>query len=302
MSSSALVGVDWGTTHLRVHRIDGEGRSLERRDSALGIAHVRERAFAAALEPLIADWCEEQPDIPIVLCGMVGSRHGWWEVPYAHCPMSMHEGACLHRIGLGERAAWIVGGLATVDARGRYDVMRGEETQILGAIDDTSAALIVTPGTHSKWASVRDGRIETFRTYLTGELYGVLQQHSTLGWSDNSESDGSQAETCFFEGLQEAQTETDVLHALFSVRTRSLFEDFEPAAQSAYLSGLLIGTEVLNGLSHCAADPVQLVVSASLRKWYELAFTTFGVRDLHCLDADVAVARGLWRLAHLVPG
>lgn len=299
MSQTTLIGVDWGTTHVRVYRIGAEGQCLQRRASALGIAGVRDRNFPAALEPLIGDWCV--PGVPILLCGMVGSRQGWHEAPYAPCPVKLDEGARLIRVAMGQTSAWIVGGVSTVDGRGRYDVMRGEETQIAGALDGSSSVLVVAPGTHSKWARVRKGRIETFRTYLTGELYSILQRYSTLGWSDEAVGERASAEASFLQGIDEVRAEPDLLHALFSVRTRALFEGWEPAVQSAYLSGLLIGNEVTNGLRQRTAEPILLIASAALRAWYELAFAALDVREVRAVDADVATTRGLWKLSRLIP-
>ena len=299
MSPTALVGVDWGTTRLRVYRIDADGQPLERRESTLGIAGICDGDFSVALESLVADWCAERPGVPILMCGMVGSRQGWRETPYAPCPVSPGDCAMM-RVQMGHTAAWIVGGASTVDERGRYDVMRGEETQVFGTVENTDPMLIVTPGTHSKWVLARNGRIESFRTYLTGELYSVLKRHSTLGWPSGATGEDSIAETTFLEGIQEARAEPDLLHSLFGVRTRALFESWDPATQSSYLSGVLIGHEVVNGLrGNSALAPIVLIASSTLCKWYEMAFNAFDVPAFRIINSDLAVCRGLWKLSRL---
>src|SRR5690348_4254306 len=144
-TTAALIGVDWGTTFLRAYRISNRGQPLEQRQSARGISSVRDGEFAAALDEIIGDWQEEA--LPVLLCGMVSSRQGWREVPYTACPASLDEvGAGLVQIETLRGGAWIVGGISTEDPRGRHDVMRGEETQVLGACEGAGRRLIVAPG------------------------------------------------------------------------------------------------------------------------------------------------------------
>jgi len=296
-NAAALIGVDWGTTHLRAYRISSDGHALERRQSARGVSSVRGGEFAAALDEIIGDW--SQGSLSILLCGMVSSRQGWREVPYIECPASLDEvSSGLVRIETLRGDAWIVGGLSIQDSRERHDVMRGEETQILGAYEGTGRRLIIAPGTHSKWSIVHNGTVERFRTYLTGELYAVLREHSSLGWA----MEGSAAafdDSSFLAGIQEARADSDLSHTLFTVRTRTLFEGCKPAEQAAYLSGILIGTEILSGLKHHPADPITLIASASLGRWYLRAFSILGVSDVKFVAAEDAVVQGLWKLWRL---
>ncbi len=174
----ALIGVDWGTTSARAYRIDAGGAVLETRAAPLGIQQVR-GDFAGALDALLGDWRHES--IPRLACGMIGSRQGWIEAPYVECPAAA---ASLARgiVETPDRALTIVPGLVDRDDEGVPDVMRGEETQIVGAVaGDASPTLAVLPGTHSKWAIARDGAIASFATYMTGEVYAVLREHSILG-------------------------------------------------------------------------------------------------------------------------
>ena len=292
---AALIGVDWGTTHLRAYRIAAHGKVLERRQSPLGISSIRNREFATALETLIGDWRNES--LPVLLCGMVGSRDGWREAPYTSCPASLDQvGANLIPIETLRGPAWIVGGISTVDARGRHDVMRGEETQIFGTYDGSERRLVVAPGTHSKWAIVGKGTLEHFRTYMTGELYSILRQHSTLAWGAQEGTDTADVERSFLEGVKEAREDPDLVHSLFTVRTRSLFEGSKPGTQAAYLSGILIGSEVLSGLSRHPVDHVTVIASGSLGRLYQSAFAALGSGAVEIIEAEQAVVRGLWKL------
>lgn len=311
-SNAALIGVDWGTTQLRAYRIGSDGQLLERRHSPLGISSVREREFSVALDSVLSDWHGESNSrtdsiqIPILLCGMVGSRQGWRETPYTPCPASLDE-VITNLVGIdtARGAAWIVGGVSTQDVRGRYDVMRGEETQIFGACESGERRVIVAPGTHSKWALVHRGTIDNFTTYITGELYAVLQKHSSLGWkSGPREADRTGVESreptfeekAFLGGVGEVRANSDLVHALFSVRTRTLFEDLRCGAQAAYLSGILIGNEVLHGLRRYPDLPITVIANDTLAPLYRMALAEFGRTDARFIDAEQAVIRGLWQL------
>ena len=179
MRSAALIAVDWGTTHARAYRLDDAGSVLGVRAAPLGIGKLGDLAYPDALARLLGDWIDEP--VPRIACGMVGSRQGWHEAPYVDCPASL---AALSRglVETGPGGIAIVPGLATRDAAGVPDVMRGEETQILGAVPaDSPRTLVVLPGTHSKWASVERGVVRDFTTCMTGELHEALVRHTILG-------------------------------------------------------------------------------------------------------------------------
>lgn len=304
-AETALIGIDWGTTHLRAYRIGLAGQVLDRRESTSGIASVRDGNFDAALQSLVRDWQTGASNLtPILMCGMIGSRQGWREVPYRSCPARPHDFAeALDFFDTSCGPASIVAGLEATDERKRHDVMRGEETQIFGVAPPTGEKLIVTPGTHSKWAVVRDGTIESFRTYMTGEVYAVLRQHSILGRLMREDGSSKEDEASFLEGVHEALEEPDLLHSLFSVRTRGLFEQsFEqrPAgALASYLSGVLIGSEVSGALWHHRAGSIVVIASAALGRLYRAALSFVGFTDIQSVDANEAVTQGLWRLWQL---
>jgi 2-dehydro-3-deoxygalactonokinase len=170
------VGVDWGTSSLRVARLDEQGRAAEEREFPRGILTVPAGGFAQVFDEACGDWM--RGNALALVCGMAGSRQGWMEAPYANCPAGLHDIASqLTWIEPGRIA--IVPGL-TCEMDGAPDVMRGEETKAFGVLKllDAQDATIVMPGTHCKWTRVRKARIESFATFMTGEFYAVLRQHS----------------------------------------------------------------------------------------------------------------------------
>jgi 2-dehydro-3-deoxygalactonokinase len=301
----ALIGVDWGTTSARAYRIDAEGAVIEMRAAPLGIQQVR-GDFAGALATLLGNWRQES--VPRLACGMIGSRQGWIEAPYVECPAAA---ASLARgiVETPDRALTIVPGLVDRDDEGVPDVMRGEETQIVGAVaGDASPALAVLPGTHSKWAIVRDGAIASFATYMTGEVYAVLREHSILGRMAEMNSQAldpqPSAGAAFARGVRAALADggaaDSLLHRLFGARTLALRADLAPEDTSDYLSGLLIGSEVAAGRGWARrrgleASSALLVGSPALCIRYAAALHEGGMAAER--GPDDAAARGLWRIA-----
>lgn len=296
-----MIGIDWGTTQMRAYRINSEGQALERRESNLGIAAVRDRDFDSALRSLIDGW---QPDAsdrkPIVFCGMVGSKQGWREVPYRPCPVRVRDLAqALNAFETAAGPAWIVGGISATDERGHRDVMRGEETQIFGAAPPTGRQIVVAPGTHSKWTLVQDGVIENFRTYMTGEIYSVLRRHSILGWLMQDGEADTHDEPAFRDGVRHVLGDPDLLHCLFNVRTRGLFEPDSQSGLASYLSGILIGSEVSGAVRHYSGNSAIVIAAPLLARLYGVALSICGFSDIRYVDGTEAAVKGLWRLWQL---
>jgi 2-dehydro-3-deoxygalactonokinase len=291
-----MIAVDWGTSSFRAYRVDARGAIVDKRTAPLGIMHVEGGRFAEALQAQVGDWLGAG-ERPVVMSGMIGSRQGWKEAPYVDCPADAGQIAgCLQRVTWSEGLdAWIVPGVSCRDAGGVPDVMRGEETQILGVLDALpQTAWICLPGTHSKWVEVRDRRIHAFTTHMTGEMFAALRAHTILG---RMMTDAPQDAAWFQAGLQRAGEPGGLLHHLFGVRARGLFGELPAAASASYLSGLLIGHEL-----HAAATPaetVYLLGAQALESAYTLALEHSGRRAV-CLDADAAV-RGLWQLSQHLP-
>jgi 2-dehydro-3-deoxygalactonokinase len=306
-NDSALIGIDWGTTRLRAFQIGVDGQVLDRRASDRGIAEIRDGDFDRVLRDIIGGW---PSGIPILMCGMVGSRQGWQEVPYRPCPAGASDlASTLCPIQTSYGPAWIVGGLSTIsdqhDAGGRserrlYDVMRGEETQIVGVTSHGGQTLMITPGTHSKWAVVQAGNIESFRTYMTGEIYAVLQKHSILGRLMQDGIGGQFDAASFLDGIHLGLEETALLHSLFNVRTQGLFEQKTPAGLVQYLSGILIGSEVsAEARNHVVDSTVVVIASSELASLYQIALSACGFCNVRHVDAEGAVVQGLWNLWQL---
>jgi 2-dehydro-3-deoxygalactonokinase len=282
-----MIAVDWGTSSFRAYRLNRDGKVLEERVSPDGILAVTAGEFPAVLDRQIAGWDEET----ILMSGMVGSRQGWIEVPYVQCPAGPETiAASVQKVAWPGRTAWIVPGVSCVDDSGVPDVMRGEETQILGVLDELpEESLVCLPGTHSKWVKVRGGRITAFRTCFTGELFAVLKGHSLLG---RMMREGTPDERAFAEGVDRSADDGGLLHHLFGVRTRGLFGELAADKAPSYLSGLLIGHEL-----RCAPQDarVYLLGSQDLAAIYAHAA---GLLGIECKRLDPQAApRGLFKLA-----
>lgn len=289
-----MIAVDWGTSSFRAYRIDAAGIVVDKREAPLGILAIKEQRFAEALESQVGDWIEAGVH-PIVMSGMIGSRQGWREQAYVRCPAGPDElAAKLGSVtwGMQGRKAWIVPGLITRDAQGVHDVMRGEETQIVGVLEDLGPGshLVCLPGTHSKWVRIEDGRIASFTTHMTGEMFAVLRDHSILGRTMENAGD---IPTAFDAGLTRSRQPGGLLHHLFGVRADSLAGTLTAEAAHEFLSGLLIGHEITAVAP--AGGTVHILGSQSLAARYERALSSAGCRA-HTLDPDAAV-RGLIRLA-----
>lgn len=236
-----LVAIDWGTSSLRGARLDGQGRVLEEKSAPLGILNVSKGNFAGTFAAEFGPWMK-RADALCLISGMAGSRQGWAEAPYAACPAGPVELARhLHWIERDRIA--IVPGLSD-SQRDVPDVMRGEEVQIFGAmrLAGLGDGLFVLPGTHSKWADVRGGKVMGFRTYMTGEVYGLFSQHSIL--ARTLDANAPLDEAAFRQGVARADAGEGLLHSAFGVRALGLFDRLPPAQSASYLSGLLIGEEL----------------------------------------------------------
>lgn len=291
--------IDWGTTNARAYLL-ARGEVRDRRRLPRGVKQVPPDGFAAALAELLGPFAT--PNAPILMSGMVGSRQGWIEVPYRPCPARLEDLAGhLHAVP-GRPDVRIVSGVCRADADGtHHDVMRGEEVQVFGAMaDDAPRAVLCLPGTHSKWVRYDDGRLVDFATAMTGEVFDVLRRHSLLAALLPSGDDGAApadaAGAAFRHGLDRSAESGGLLHHLFGVRAEGLFGAIPAAGLAAYLSGMLIGHEILAMAQlFPSPDPVRLVAEGALADRYALAFAHLG-RDCMAVDAEAATLRGLMRI------
>lgn len=292
----AMIGIDWGTSNLRAMRFDADGAVIDRRERPWGIRRLPGGGFQAAFDDVLAGW----PLLPTYACGMVGSRQGWLEVPYAGCPAGIDAlvaGTTRLDLGNGHRMAIVPG----VRDQAGPDVMRGEETQVMGALaihpEWHALSRLILPGTHSKWVDVSDGRIAGFHTLMTGELYAVLSRHSILAASMPAEP--AQDDAAFDAGVRAARASGNAgaLTCLFSARTLQLEGQLAPEAVPGYLSGLLIGEEWRAALAAGWLDadtPLALVGDATQCARYRRAAVLFDVAPPPMVEN--ASAAGLWRV------
>jgi 2-dehydro-3-deoxygalactonokinase len=302
MSQTALIGVDWGTTSMRLWRFAPTGEIIDRKRSDRGILKVEGAGFREVLEAVVGDGLA--PDVPILMSGMIGSRQGWIEAPYVFCPADIATLADHLTPVPGDINAHIVPGVALRDVGGRRDVMRGEETQILGLTLGGERRLIVLPGTHCKWVLIEAGQIRDFVTFMTGEMYQALRRHTILArlMPDSDPSmDVEAVHRSFAWGLAASlDGEARLMQSLFSLRARGLFDELSPELAPAALSGLLIGAEIGEGLAlsgRWGLDEIApLIVGGDiLVERYQTAFRQAGIATT--AGNEDAAALGLWRIA-----
>lgn len=303
----AVIGLDWGTSSLRGYLLADDGGVLAAAAKPWGIQRLPAGGFAAAFTGIAGEWRSREPALPVVAAGMVGSRQGWREVPYVECPAD--AGAIARGLVSFDSEAGRIHLLPGVIQRGLLpNVLRGEETQIVGAVARepalAAAALVVLPGTHSKWVTIRDGGIVGFDTYMTGELFSLLRDHSLLGRpareAGAEAAAASETQAAFDRGLAVARESgaAGVAGRLFTTRSLYLTGALPPAATLDYLSGLLVGEEVRSAvatLRGAALPPIVLVGADDLCARYRAALDAFGIGGARvCGDSAAA---GLWQLA-----
>ncbi|KND56250.1 2-dehydro-3-deoxygalactonokinase [Candidatus Paraburkholderia kirkii] len=308
MSSPVLIALDWGTTSLRAYLLGDDGVGLDARASSAGVMKLPAGGFDQAFEETCGAWLDAHPRLPVVAAGMVGSAQGWVEAPYVETSAgaeALVAGIVTVKTARGV-AVHVVPGV--LERGALPNVMRGEETQIFGALASepslgaSGGALIGLPGTHAKWAFVGNGRIERFYTFMTGETFGALRDHTILGRTMHPSA--THDEAAFLRGVDTARDagHAGLLATIFSTRTLSLTGQLTAEQQPDYLSGLLIGHE-LRGLNEvlvrersalAGKKTLRLIGNDALCDRYRAALARFG-----CHDAPTAHAteRGLYRIA-----
>lgn len=294
MTEPAYVAVDWGTSSFRLWLVGRDGEVLAERRSAEGMLAAAGSGFPAVLQAHLA--AVEAPDhLPVLVCGMAGARTGWVEAGYVDTPAPL-AAVLRHavRVGGEARDTRILPGIAQRNPAAP-DVMRGEETQLLGALGLEAAGetLVCMPGTHSKWVLVNDGIVERFSTFMTGELFSVAARETILSLAVAGADEAE--DVASFKAAVEAAHNAPAFAAnlLFTARARQLLFGGTPAAAREALSGTLIGAELAAGLSGAVPSAgVTLIASGRLAALYRHAFDALSV-PVRPLDADEAVRRGL---------
>lgn len=298
--SGVLIAVDWGTSRLRAMLLAADGTPVVEAESDDGIGALAAGQHEAAFERLVADW----PAVPAIMAGMIGSRQGWREAPYVACPATPAAiAADLLRFETGRgRPVAIVPGVMVRAADRDGDVIRGEETQMVGLLGRPGGfdGLAILPGTHSKWATISGGAIADFQTFLTGELFGLLAGQSFLRHSVAADGGDLSVLPDFALGVRRTVVEgLPFLSGIFSVRVRQLLDDVDPRDNRAYLSGLVIGGEIAAARAAgrlSDGEAVGIVGARSLARAYRKAFEIAG-HPPETLDGSAMVVAGLGALA-----
>lgn len=291
-----LLLADWGTTSRRAWLLGEAGQIMAATEDRRGMAAVEPGGWEAAFKELKRMLGGGEPRLSL-LAGMVGANRGWREAPYIPCPAGLDElagGLCEVEQG----PAAIVPGLCFRDGTSA-DVMRGEETQVLGAVAAGLAppdCLACHPGTHTKWVVVRRGRVTAFRTVMTGELFALLREHSILA---DQLRDGGAAGPDFDAGLERGLDAAEPTADLFDVRSHALLGTGRIANGAAYASGLLIGADVCAGLRLSEERTVYVIGRSDLAGLYAAALERSG-RLARQIDGGEAVLAGLRHLAELL--
>jgi 2-dehydro-3-deoxygalactonokinase len=287
--ADGFIGVDWGTTNRRAYLIDSAGKRSREFEDGMGILSVPAGGFPAA----IAEIREKLGDKPLLLAGMIGSNRGWKEAPYVPCPAGIDD-LVAKLVWAGEREA-IVPGVSYL-GNDRADVMRGEEVQVLGAVAaglvDTDG-LLCHPGTHNKWVLLHAGRIQSFRTVMTGELFSLLKDHSILADLLQSPVRDNDA---FRAAARHAIFNEAMPAELFSVRASVLLDQMKKEDAASYASGLLIGTDVRIGLTVPAAAKVVTMGRPDLTQLYASALGQ-AERETTELDGEQCFVAGIQEIA-----
>lgn len=288
MWSEGFIAVDWGTTNRRAWRIDGGKVTAEFADE-LGFTSVPPGGFPAEVEEIR----RRLGDGPMLLAGMVGARGGWVPAPYLPCPVDL--GALVAGlVPVEEERTFIVPGVSYEEGL-RADVIRGEETQFVGAIDAgmcAADAIICHPGTHNKWALLEDGRITRFRTVMTGEMFSLLKSGSLLKtWLETEAGVGEP----FAEGVAQGFEGRALTADLFTVRARVLLGRLPEYQVASFVSGMLIGADLRTGLSDLPGGEVVVMGSGALTRLFSAALTQVGRpnRQVDGEDAFLAGARAI---------
>jgi 2-dehydro-3-deoxygalactonokinase len=271
--NAGFIAVDWGTTRLRASLVDATGAVIDTTQSDSGVQSIPAGGFPAALDSACAAWFGSRPDLPVLMAGMVGSRNGWVEAPYAPCPAGAAEIADrLLAVPGTSRPIHVVPGVDCRWADGAYDVMRGEETQALGT--GVRDGLVALPGTHGKWIEMRDGRIHRFATFVTGELFAAVSASFVGRLAEEPYDDAAGADLA----AEAARVPGGLTRGLFQARARTLAGDLMPRGVRPFLSRLLVEAEIAGALDLFGRpETVHLVSAEPQRSIYRSALAARGI-------------------------
>ena len=301
MSQAAYVSVDWGTSSFRLWLVDRAGNVLGERRSHEGMIAAGKLGFATVLQSHL-EATGAPHALPVVVCGMAGARQGWVEAGYVDTPAPL-AAILRHAVVVPgqDRDIRILPGIAQRD-RAAPDVMRGEETQLLGAlgVDATDEAVVCLPGTHSKWVRVNGGTVERFATFMTGELFDVVSRETILSHAVTGADEAEDINAFRSAVIAAFEKPAFAANLLFQVRSGQLLYGGKPSAAREKISGTLIGLELAAGLAaEVPSTGITLVASGRLQMLYQMAFDTVSV-PVRSIGAEDAVRRGLSMAAQAI--
>ena len=285
------IAVDWGTTNLRCWAIGAGDAVLAEARSEKGMNALGREEFEPALLELVEGWLPEGRTVLALACGTVGARQGWVEAPYTWLPAAPLAAPHFRKAPVKDPRlnVFIIPGMARRDPA---DVLRGEETQIAGLLAERPGfeGTVCLPGTHSKWAKVEGGQVRDFTTYITGELFSLLERRSILRHSMNL---AGFDQNVFKATVTEALAVPDAMMAsLFSIRAEDLTQGLSPAAARARLSAYVIAAELRAARKHWQGREVFLLASGEIATLYETALTGAGA-DARVIDSTPLTLLGL---------
>ena len=297
------IAVDWGSTSFRAYLLDEQLNCVDKVSNANGVFKLK-KSFVETLQEACGAWISKGDVSEVLLAGMAGSRNGWVETAYSQCPVSAVE----HKSGavdLDTEFALQVQVLPGVQGQspcGFPDVMRGEEVQLFGALEylDKESAIVCLPGTHSKWVKLQDGKITVFATLMTGELFALLREHSSIG---TLVTDEEFDKTSFLQGAHDqmqaektAAGKVGLSHSLFSVRARAVSNSLHASSIFSYLSGLIIADEISTASSLFNLDQeVVVITDKKLSAAYSHALKAANIKAVF-IDSETAFLQGIKRL------
>jgi len=297
MGKKPYVVVDWGTSSFRLWGLSGDDEVLGKRSAASGMSTLQPNEYLGVLEENISA-LEIDAECSVVVCGMAGAAQGWHEAPYMETLGSLFTLAKhVVRVPNIQRVVHILPGVKQLNPA---NVMRGEETQLLGLLHTQADfnGVVCLPGTHTKWVQMKEGNIHQFTTHMSGELFALLSEHSVLKHSVQAECEWDQSS--FEEALRESMEQPErLVEQLFSLRASSLLENVSAVNSRSRLSGLLMGVELAATRHYWDGCDVALIGDDTLCENYSSALTTLGVNTLR-FDAEMLTLNGLTYAYHQI--
>lgn len=291
------VAIDWGSTNLRAFHIKNES-VVSSISLPKGVKNIQSKQeYPELLKEIVKNSFDVNETIPILLSGMVGGQAGWVDTPYQRCPFiidTFRDYLIYLPQDTIDNPVFHFPGLSYVNhSTNESGVMRGEEVQIIGMLEKGRYDLIILAGTHSKWVNLsyeESPRIDSFSTFMTGELYEILSKHSLLVKGTPEDTFSQEG---FKAGIEESDKNAPVIASLFQTRSQMLTGLLNPEHARSFLSGLLISDEIKNNLEQLkTADRIAFLGPASVEELYKIVFSHNGIKNIDYLDAEETTISG----------